>query len=97
MRRINAAWTLLSDPAAKRRWDAAHPASPALAGAALTSSWARGAPSHVSSTSSGRGAWVALVLVVALMALMLVGGVIAAASRPDVAGPNSPGYHGNLP
>ena len=97
MRRINAAWTVLSDPAARTRWDAAHPPPWGSSGQMSAPPWVRAAPAHTAAPASGRGAWVALVLVMALMAVMLIGGVIAAASRPDVPGSNSPGYHGNLP
>ena len=102
MRAINAAWAVLGDPRARARWDAAHlpPSGVARVGGTTWqrgTAWAPRASTLPPVSHSGRGAWLALALVLVLMAVMLVGGVIAAASRPTIPGSTSPGYHGNLP
>lgn len=104
MSAVNAAWALLADPRSRQAWDVSHRAPGAIGGrtdprtagawdATAVPAWRRPSPAP---TKAGKGGWLALWLLMAVMVLVLVGGVAAAAMRPDLPGSNSPGYRSNL-
>lgn len=95
MRQINDAWHILSRPALRAAWDAAHP-GPGAVGARVGIGPVGDGRSAVPAAPS-RAGWMVLVVVTILLLGMLIGGVIAAAGRPTLPGSGSPGYHGNLP
>ena len=99
MRAINEAWRTLSSPRARAAWDTSHAeAGMRPAGAEYARPpWTRPAPPRARGTGGGIGGWVALGLMSLLLIGIMLAGVIAAAQRPVGDGPNSPGYHGNLP
>lgn len=102
MRDVNAAWLLLADPRSRRAWDASHaaPGVPGMPSGPGTTAWdVTTVPAWRRPTLSprnGNGGWVALSVVIAVLIVVLVGGVVAAAMQPDLPGSNSPGYRSNL-
>jgi hypothetical protein len=89
MARINAAWTLLSDPDARAAWDGANGTGEVVRGGVAPQSWTEWAyPSspvrpQPAAASNGHAAWWALAFVTIFLLLVVVGGVVSTLDRPD--------------
>jgi DnaJ-like protein len=102
MRSVNAAWELLSNPAARQDWDLAHAGASARhwPEPRTTDSWvewprATATPTAVMDQHSASG-WIALGVVTLLLVGLIAMGVLSTMSRPATRGADSPGYHDNL-
>ena len=88
MARINAAWTVLSDPDARRTWDHANEVAAVARGGAPPSwtEWAY-APSPVprqpAGASGGHAAWWVLAAMIIFLIVIVVGGIVSTLDRPD--------------
>jgi curved DNA-binding protein CbpA len=89
MARINAAWTLLSDPDARAAWDRAGGIGDVPPGGGAAQSWTEWAyaPSSVQrrppATSGGHAAWWVLAAMIVFLIVVVVGGVVSTLDRPD--------------
>jgi hypothetical protein len=89
MARINAAWTLLTDPGARAAWDRANGVGEVARGGGAPQSWTEWAyaPSPVqprpAAASGGHAAWWVLAAMIIFLIVIVVGGIVSTIDRPD--------------
>ena len=100
MRRINQAWELLSNPAARGAWDAAHLANARRPAPVAWTEWRATAPAvqprppGLHTQNSPVGWWVLAAFVLALV--LVLGAAMASTFDGATAGPQPPAYHDNF-
>ena len=96
MREVNEAWSILADPSARLAWDGLHPRVP---DPAIWASWTSGSSRSTGVSvqeRGGNGWWWTLAGTLAVLVLILVGGMIAASDGPRPGTRDSPVVQDNL-
>jgi curved DNA-binding protein CbpA len=89
MARINAAWTLLSDPGARDAWDRANGVGEVARNGGAPQSWTEWAYARSpaqpqpAETSGGNAAWWVLAAVTIFLMLVVGAGIVSTLDRPD--------------
>ena len=88
MARINAAWTLLSDPDTRAAWDRASGIGEVARGGGAPQSWtewayARPPAQPRPAAASGSAAWWVLAATIIFLIVIVVGGIVSTLDRPD--------------